>query len=60
MGLSESSLNIITKPFNCFYRIVRFVVIRLAVPTYLAMKITIASLMSIHMKMLTATAKNNK
>ena len=59
MGLSESSLNTITKPFS-FYHIVRLVVIRHVVLKYLVMKITIASVMLIHMNMLTAIAKKNK
>ena len=56
MGLSESSLNTITKPFGFFYHIVRLVVIRHVVLTYLVMEITIASVMMIHMNMSTAVA----
>ena len=56
MWLSESSLNTITKPFP-FYHIVKLVAVVRAVKC--VEKITIVSVMLIHMNMLTAIAKNN-
>ena len=54
MGLSESAL----KPFIVFYHIVKYHVIAHAVPTYVE-KITIAILISIHTKTLSAIAMKN-
>ena len=51
IGLSESSLNTITKPFSCFYHTAKLVTIHPVVPKYLVMKIIIAILISIPMNM---------
>ena len=59
MGLSESSLNTITKPFSFFYHIVKYHVIVHVFSNYVV-KITIAFVMSIPMNITMTAIKKNK
>ena len=62
MGLSESSLNTITKPFSFsflfFNHIVKYHVVVHVVLNHVVMKITITIVMSIPMNLLIAMKKN--
>ena len=59
MGLSESSLNTITKPFSLFYHIVKYHVIVHVFPNCVV-KITIAFVISTPMNMTMTAIKKNK